>query len=136
MTETPSPPPEPGAASAVAPEDGQTAGQTAERPAQQPLPDGPVQHPKADRAYALGLLSFVGALFVLPVLLGPYAWYLGLRTRREIDRDPARWKGRGQATAGAWLGAAASALLGLLVAVVVVVAVWRQVRLGLDTGYG
>lgn len=94
------------------------------------------QHPGADRAYVVGLLSFIGAVFVLPVLLGPYAWYLGLRVRREIDREPERWKGRGQATAGAALGAAASILLGLVVAAFVLVALWRQVELGLDTGYG
>lgn len=101
-----------------------------------PVPDGPVQHPRADRAYAVGLLSFVGAVFVLPLLLGPYAWYLAVRTRREIDREPTRFTGRGQATAGAWLGAAASALLTSLVVAVVLLALWRQVELGLDTGYG
>lgn len=121
----------------VPPSDTSEASDPAEGPTTEHLlPDGPVQHPRADRAYALGLLSFIGIVFVLPELLGPYAWYLAVRTRREIDREPARWKGRGQATAGAWLGAAATVLLTLLVTAVVLLALWRQVELGLDTGYG
>lgn len=96
---------------------------------------GPTVHPGADRAYVLGLLSLVGAVFVLPALLGPYVWHLGVSTRREIDRDPTRWSGRRQATAGMILGALATALLVVGLLVLVGFAVRAYLRLSVDTGY-
>lgn len=96
---------------------------------------GTRQHPGADRAYVLGLLSVVGAVLVLPTLLGPVAWYLGASVRREIDRDPARWHGRRRAGAGLVLGAVASALLVLGVLVLVGLAAHALLRLSADTGY-
>lgn len=96
---------------------------------------GPTVHPGADRAYVLGLLSLVGSVFVLPALLGPYVWHLGLATRREIDRAPTRWTGRRQATAGMVLGALATALLVVGLLVLVGFAVRAYLRLSADTGY-
>ncbi|MGQ2910434.1 hypothetical protein [Aeromicrobium sp.] len=96
---------------------------------------GPTVHPGADRAYVLGLLSLVGAVFVLPALLGPYVWHLGVSTRREIDRDPARWVGRRQATAGMVLGALATALVVVGLLVLVGFAVHAHLQLSADTGY-
>lgn len=96
----------------------------------------PREHPQADTTLALGALSAIGSVFVLPLLLGPYAWYRGLRVRREIDRAPQRWTGRRPATVGLVCGVVAT---GLLVAVTLAVAgfaLLAQVSLGVDTGYG
>lgn len=92
-------------------------------------------HPAADRAYVLGLLAVVGSVFVLPLLLGPWVWHLGARTRREMDREPTRWRGRRQATAGLVLGAVATGLLTLLVLGLVGWAAIEHLRLTEDTGY-
>lgn len=104
-----------------------------------PAPAGPAlprAHPGADVALVLGLISVVGLFFVLPVLLGPYAWYRGLAVQREIDRDPSRWRGRRHATAGLVLGAVATALLVIGTLGAIAIALMAQVSLGLDTGYG
>lgn len=96
---------------------------------------GPAVHPGADRAYVLGLLSVVGAVFVLPALLGPYVWHLGVSTRREIDRYPTRWLGRRRASAGMVLGALATALVVVGLLVLVGFAVQAHLQLSADTGY-
>lgn len=96
----------------------------------------PAAHPRADRAYVLGLLAVVGSVFVLPLLLGPYVWFLGVSARREMDREPDRWSGgRKQATAGLVLGAVATTLLALLVLALVGWAVAERLTLSADTGY-
>lgn len=92
-------------------------------------------HPAVDRAYVLGVVSLVGAVLVLPLLLGPWAWHLGFVARREIDREPGRWDGRRRATAGMVLGAVASVVLALLVLGLVGWAVGERLRLVEDTGY-
>ena len=97
---------------------------------------GPRTHPGARTALMLGLISVVGAVFVVPLLLGPFAWYRGARVGREVEREPHRWSGGGHARTGAVLGMVASALLGLLVLVLLVVAALAVVTVGLDTGYG
>ena len=99
-------------------------------------PPAPVRdHPRATAALVLGLISLGGALLVLPAALGPVACYLGLSARRTIEREPGRWSGHGQATAGLVLGAIASAFLALLAIAAVLAAVLLAVAFELDTGY-
>jgi hypothetical protein len=93
-------------------------------------------HPRATAAFAVGIVSLVGAAFVLPAALGPVAWYLGVSARRSIEREPDRWGGRGQATAGLVLGIIASAVLALLAVAALVFAGLFALALQLDTGYG
>jgi hypothetical protein len=86
--------------------------------AQQRLP-----HPRANTALALGLIALVGGFTcVLPVVVGPFAWWTGSRARREIREDP-RLEGETQALVGQITGAIATVFLavGLLVLVVAVV---------------
>ena len=96
------------------------------------LPD----HPRATAALAVGLVSLIGALFVLPAALGPLACYLGASARRSIEREPHRWGGHGQATAGMVLGIIASAFLALLALGLLVLVVLFGLAMRLDTGYG
>jgi hypothetical protein len=93
-------------------------------------------HPRATAAFAVGLVSLIGVVFVLPTALGPLACYLGVSARRAIEQDPQRWGGHGQATAGMVLGIIASAFLALLVVASVMFAGLFALALRLDTGYG
>jgi hypothetical protein len=92
-------------------------------------------HPRATAALAVGLVSLIGAVFVLPAALGPLACYLGVSARRAIELDPHRWGGHGQATAGVVLGIISSAILALLAVASLLLAGLFAVSLRLDTGY-
>jgi hypothetical protein len=92
-------------------------------------------HPRATAAFAVGIVSLLGAVLVLPAALGPVAWYLGVSARRSIDREPHRWGGRGQATAAIVMGIIASAVLALLAITSLVFAGLFALSLNLDTGY-
>ena len=94
------------------------------------------EHPRATAALAVGIVSLAGAVFVLPAALGPVAWYLGISARRSIEREPHRWGGRGQATAGMVMGIIASAVLALLAIASLAFAGLFALALRLDTGYG
>jgi amino acid transporter len=74
-------------------------------------------HPRARTALVLGILVMVGL-----VPFGPLAWHAGAAARRDIDREPLRWTGRGDATAGMVMGMIGTALLvvGVLLAGAVV----------------
>lgn len=92
-------------------------------------------HPGAERAYAVGLASVAAGLLVVPLLLGPWAWYLGASVLRDVEREPGRWAGARRARAGAVLGAVATTVLALAVVALVGWAVVEQVALRRDTGY-
>lgn len=102
------------------------------QPAQVFVPD----HPRATAAFVVGLVSVIGAFFVLPAALGPLACYLGVSARRTIEQEPQRWGGHGQATAGMVLGIIASAFLALLAVVSLMLVGLFALALRLDTGYG
>ena len=93
------------------------------------------EHPRATAAFAVGLVALIGALFVLPAALGPLACYLGISARRSIEREPNRWSGHGQATAGLVLGIIASAILTLLAVASLLFAGLFAAALQVDTGY-
>ena len=82
------------------------------------LPD----HPSATKALVLGIISLVGGFACyLPLLVGPWAWAVGRRAVQEIDAQPGRYGGRGQALAGYVLGVVATVLLVLGVIALVLV---------------
>jgi len=60
-----------------------------------PLP----KHPQATLALVLGIIGLV-----LCNILAPFAWYIGHKTVSEIDAEPGRYDGRGEAVAGKILG--------------------------------
>jgi len=66
---------------------------------------GQVQHPEANTALIMGIVALAGT-FVCGILcvIGPFAWAKGAKVRREIDAEPHRWRGRGEATAGYVMG--------------------------------
>lgn len=89
-------------------------------PGQAPPPD----HPRATTALVLGLVGLIGTFVCgLPVFLGPFAWWIGAKARKEIDASPSQYGARGQATAGMVLGIITTVflILGLLVIALVIV---------------
>jgi hypothetical protein len=92
---------------------------------QSPYGVGATPHPQANTALILGVVALAGT-FLCGVLcvLGPFAWSMGARVRREIDAEPQRWSGRSEATAGYVLGIVTTILMVLaLLAVAFVVLV-------------
>lgn len=87
-------------------------------------------HPRSTAALTLGILSVVGLS-----VLGPLAWYFGVVTMRDIDREPGRWQGRGQAKAGLIMGIIGSALLVLTFLVLLLIVTGVALINGYDSGY-
>lgn len=90
----------------------------------QPFPSAP-NHPSANTALVLGIVALGGGFVCgLPILAGPFAWFMGAKVKREIDADPTRYGGRGEANAGMILGIVATSLLALAVlAIIAVIAI-------------
>jgi len=95
------------------------------------FPPPPPDHPRSTTALVLGLVALVGAgVCWFPVVVGPVAWVIGAKARKEIDANPQAYGGRGQATAGMVLGIIATVLLVLGVILIVVL-----VAIGLAGGF-
>lgn len=92
--------------------------------------------PGATASLVIGIVSLVGVIVVVPVVMGPLAWYLGASARREAQREPTRWSGAGEARAGMILGMIASALLLLLLLGLAVGVAGQLVVNAYDSGYG
>ena len=89
-----------------------------------PFPSLP-NHPAANTALVLGIVALGGGFVCgLPILAGPFAWFMGAKVKREIDAEPGRYGGRSEANAGMILGIVATVLLALAVlAIVAVIAI-------------
>ena len=80
-------------------------------------PGGPrPEHPGAVPSLVIGVIALAGGFIcALPLVLGPWAWVKGKRTRDEIDASGGQVGGRGLAQGGYVLGIIATALLALIV---------------------
>ena len=79
-----------------------------------------IPHPQATAALVTGIIAAVFAgLCGVGGLVGIASIVLGAKARREIDGDPARYTGRGQATAGLVLGITSVVLMVVWVLVIV-----------------
>lgn len=91
------------------------------------------RHPHAGTALALGIIGLVGSMVGVGLLVSPFAWFVGGRAVKEIDRHPGQWSGRDQAQAGRVMGIIGTVLLVLVVvlviaAVVALVAFWPTIQ--------
>lgn len=74
----------------------------------------------ATTSMVIGIVALaVGFMCGIGFLASPVALFMGLSARKRIDRSGGRLDGRGQATAGFWLGVAGTVLLLLAIAAVV-----------------
>ncbi|MEO6605938.1 MAG: DUF4190 domain-containing protein [Aeromicrobium sp.] len=88
------------------------------------------------RAMIFGIVGLIGFfILVVPVFLSPFAWYYGAVARREIDRAPGQFSGRGHATTGMVCGMIGSALLVLAVVVGAVIVGGLALLLTAEGGY-
>lgn len=100
-----------------------------------PRPPAP-SAPGATAALVLGICSVAGVVLVVPVLLGPLAWYLGASAGREVQRDPARWSDGGSARTGMILGIVGTGLLVAIVLTLVAAVAGLALVHRYDAGYG
>lgn len=71
----------------------------------------------------LGIVALAGGFScLLPILISPFAWYIGAKVRREMAAEPGRWSGQGEAQAGFAMGIIGTVLIALMVALLVVIA--------------
>ncbi|MCM0620817.1 DUF4190 domain-containing protein [Nocardioides bruguierae] len=96
------------------------------------------RHGQAMPALVLGIVGLaLGLMCGLGFLASPVAWVLGARARRAVRREPDRWGGTGEATAGMVLGIIGTVFLalGLLaIAFFVVLAIAAPTSSGPYTG--
>ncbi len=84
----------------------------------------PPKHPSATTAMVLGIVSVAGTFMCyFPAFAGPFAWYLGHKSMREIDASGGQLAGRSEAKAGMILGIIGTVLLVLLLAVIALLVV-------------
>ncbi len=84
----------------------------------------PRKHNDATTAMVLGIVAVSGAFIcAVPVLMAPFAWYMGAKAEREIDASNGALAGRGEASAGKILGIIGTVLLVLAIAAIVVLVV-------------
>ena len=67
------------------------------------------EHPSATTSLVLGILGIVG---LWP--LGPIAWIVGAKAKREMLSNPGRWRPSGSLTAGVVLGVITTVLMALM----------------------
>jgi heme/copper-type cytochrome/quinol oxidase subunit 2 len=85
-------------------------------------------HPQATTALTLGIIGLAGTFTcVLPIFVGPFAWWIGAKVKREIAARPGQYRGESEGNVGMILGIVTTALLVLAIlatiAVIVLVAV-------------
>lgn len=82
----------------------------------------PPKHPGVTTALVLSLISLSAVTCGLPVLLAPVGMILGLKARKEIQAEPGRWSGDGEALAAFVIGLIMTVLflVGIIVLVIAV----------------
>lgn len=103
----------------------------------QPAYSGAVGAPDsgATTAMVLGIIGLAGGFFCgLPIVLSPFALFVGLAAKKRIDASAGALTGRGNAQAGFILGIIGTVLLVLSILAIVVVII-IGVSGGFDSGY-
>jgi hypothetical protein len=84
----------------------------------------------------LGIIALAGGFScVLPILISPFAWYIGAKARREMAAEPGRWSGKGEAQAGFVMGIIGTLLIALMIALLVVIALIATLMSNSSTTY-
>ncbi len=92
---------------------------------------GSLNHKGATNSLVLGIVAIVSLVLTpvccitLPgVFCAPFAWGVGAKAKREIERQPGVYGNLGSAQAGMWMGIVMSILGFLCIALVVALVVW------------
>jgi len=125
---TPPSPPPPTVGPAYGPHPGYPAGWA---PGYLPYA-GSLKHQGANTSLVLGIISIASVVVGLAcclvtfpgVLCAPFAWGIGAKAKREIERQPGVYSNLGSAQAGMWMGIVMSFVAVLVVAGGVALAVW------------
>lgn len=76
----------------------------------QPVYQAP-RHPQATLAMVLGIVGLTGVMCYITFFVAPFAWWIGAKAVKEIDADPSRPSGRGEAMAGKIMGIIGTVML-------------------------
>jgi quinol-cytochrome oxidoreductase complex cytochrome b subunit len=97
----------------------------------------PPKHPQATLAMVLGIIGLTGVMCYITFFVAPFAWWIGARSAKEIDAEPGRYSGHGEATAGKIMGIIGTVLLilGILALTAFVVAAFTIDDFWEDSGY-
>ena len=97
----------------------------------------PPKHPQATLAMVLGIVGLTGIMCYITAFVSPFAWWIGAKAVKEIDADPARYGGRGEAMAGKVMGIIGTVLLiiGLLIVIGLIVLTITVDDFWDDSGY-
>jgi small-conductance mechanosensitive channel len=83
-------------------------------------PQAVAMHPQATTALVLGIVGLAGTFLCgIAVVLGPFAWVIGARAKREIAAAPGHFRGAGEANVGMILGIITTVLLVLAILAIV-----------------
>lgn len=97
----------------------------------------PAKAPNATLSMVLGIIGVAGFVVLLvPVFVAPVAWYLGAHARRDIEREPTRWSGAGEARTGMVLGMIGTGLMVIALALLLLVVTGLVIVSQYDAGYG
>jgi len=83
-----------------------------------------------------GIVALAGGLvLLLPLVVAPIAWYLGVSARRRAEREPDRWAPAGSARAGMVLGMVGTGLLLVTTLLALVVSTLAWVTISTPSPY-
>jgi hypothetical protein len=69
------------------------------------------KHPQATLAMVLGIIGLTSLMCYVTAFVAPFAWWIGAKAVKEIDAEPGRYGGRGEAMAGKIMGIIGTVLL-------------------------
>jgi len=97
------------------------------------------KHPQATLAMVLGIIGLTGLMCYVTAFVAPFAWWIGAKAVKEIDAEPGRYGGRGEAMAGKIMGIIGTVLLILgllaLAGFITLLVTSSEFRDGFDSGY-
>lgn len=81
------------------------------------------KHPQATLAMVLGIVGLTGIMCYITFFVAPFAWWIGAKSVKEINAEPGRYSGHGEATAGKIMGIIGTVflILGLLLVTLLIV---------------
>jgi hypothetical protein len=87
----------------------------------------------------LGIIGLTSLMCYVTAFVAPFAWWIGAKAVKEIDAEPGRYGGRGEAMAGKIMGIIGTVLLiigvVLLAGFIALLVTSSEFRSGFDEGY-